>query len=99
MAANVEDMLGVDDYINYNYVSPEGNEINLYISYFGAVGVSGGYHSPLNCMPGGGIKILKDETVQIKGIKDKIRKLTMEYNHTQGYTYYWYCNRGRVIFF
>ena len=97
MDDNIEDMLGVDDYINYNYVSLQGNVINLYISYFEALGVSGEYHSPLNCMPGGGIKILKDETVKIPGIKDKIRKLTIKHNQARGYTYYWYYNRGRVI--
>ena len=98
MADEVEIMLGVDDYINWNYISHSGNKINLYISYFEAVGVSGEYHSPLHCMPGGGRKIIKEEVIKIPGIKDKIKKLTLVYNGNVTYSYYWYFNRGRVIF-
>ncbi len=93
----VSSMLGVDDYINYNYLSPQGNVVNLYISYFEALGVTGGYHSPLNCMPGGGAKILKTEIIQINNDLKKIKKLTLEQNKAQNFIYYWYYNRGRIV--
>jgi len=31
----------------------KNNRINLYVDYYKAVGGSGGYHSPKNCLPGG----------------------------------------------
>ncbi|MBV5331436.1 exosortase-associated EpsI family protein, partial [bacterium] len=37
-----------------NYIDNTTNRINLYVGYYKAVGVSGGYHSPKNCLPGGG---------------------------------------------
>lgn len=97
LSESVINMLGVDDYINYNYLSPQGDIINLYISYFEALGVSGGYHSPLNCMPGGGIKILNTETIGINEELQNIKKLTLEQNKRRYFTYYWYYNRGRVV--
>ncbi len=95
---SVIDMLGVDDYLNANYLSPKGNIVNLYISYFEAIGVTGAYHSPLNCLPGGGIKILRDEKIKIGRDLKNIRKLTLEQNKQIIYSYYWYYNRGRVVY-
>lgn len=97
LSESVINILGVDDYINSIYLSPQGNAINLYISYFEALGVSGGYHSPLNCMPGGGLKILNDETIKIDHDQKTIRKLTLEQNKQKSFAYYWYYNRGRIV--
>jgi hypothetical protein len=55
-SAPVIDMLGVNGYISYDYAEDSGRVLNLYISYFTAVGVTGAYHSPQNCLPGGGWK-------------------------------------------
>lgn len=97
LAEDVVIMLGVDDYINYNYQSEQGNVVNLYISYFEALGVTGEYHSPLNCLPGGGVKILNTETIEINADPVKIKKLTMEQNKNKSFIYYWYYNRGRIV--
>ncbi|HIQ37675.1 MAG TPA: EpsI family protein, partial [Desulfocapsa sulfexigens] len=53
-ADDVIEMLGVDDDIHYTYRNSEGTLITLYVGYYSAVGVTGAYHSPKNCLPGGG---------------------------------------------
>ncbi len=94
---DVIEMLGVDEYINLYYVNGKGDNLNLYISYFEALGVTGVYHSPLNCMPGGGIKILDVDTIKLDSNQKKIKRLKLIQNGKKSTTYYWYYNRGRVI--
>ena len=50
----VINMLGVNDYIDYTYQDNNGNIINFYVGFYESVGTTGSYHSPKNCMPGGG---------------------------------------------
>jgi EpsI family protein len=101
-SADVVKLLGVDDYIQYNYVAPSGTGANLYVGYYSSVGVGGGYHSPKNCLPGGGWGIDTVKTVQLQaGIEGKSTSTITEMLIRQGDEYqvvfYWYQNRGRVI--
>lgn len=101
-SADIIEMLGVNDYIQYNYDSDDGYQINLYVGYYRAVGVEGSYHSPKNCIPGGGWGIDTVKTVELqRGIEGNnqsvvsqmlIRRAT-EYQ----VVYYWFQNRGRII--
>lgn len=101
-SSDVIEMLGVDDYIQYNYVSDTGDRINLYVGYYHAVGVDGGYHSPKNCIPGGGWGIDRVKSVQLdKGIEGNAQSTVSEMLIRSGSEYqvvlYWYQNRGRII--
>lgn len=101
-SAEVIEMLGVDDYIQYNYIRNDGRRINLYVGYYEAVGVDGGYHSPKNCIPGGGWGIdrveerilpLSVENVESPNISEMVIRRGGEYQ----VVFYWYQNRGRII--
>jgi EpsI family protein len=101
-SAPVVDMLGVDDYISYAYASKDGQRVNLYVSYFGSVGVTGGYHSPQNCLPGGGWNIVSVESVELKSKQDsgeggRIRKIIIQKGSERQVVLYWFYNRGRII--
>ncbi len=101
-SAAVIEMLGVDDYIQYNYVNDQGDIINLYVGYYKAVGVDGGYHSPKNCLPGGGWGIDQIKTQNLdSGIEGKKKSTVSEMLIREGDSYrivfYWFQNRGRVI--
>jgi EpsI family protein len=101
-SADVIKMLGVDDYIQYNYASPSGSWTNLYVAFYSSVGVGGGYHSPKNCLPGGGWGIDTVKTIQLQaGIEGKNKSTVTEMLIRKGDEYqvvlYWYQNRGRVI--
>jgi len=95
-------MLGVDDYISYDYVGKNGRRVNLYVSYFGAVGVTGSYHSPKNCLPGGGWNVIHSESIALKnsmngGSRGKIQKVIIQKGDEQQVVLYWFHNRGRII--
>lgn len=95
-------MLGVDDYIQYNYTDEPHPPINLYAGYYKAVGVNGGYHSPKNCLPGSGwgIDAVKQVVLQ-SGIEGMSESVVSEMLIRNGSDYqvvlYWYQNRGRII--
>ena len=98
----VEQMLGVDDYINRNYQAPNGRIINLYVSYFACM-EGKGFHSPRNCMPGAGwdIASLKPLTLYIhhsEGTPVVINQMTMQKGAEQQIVLYWYQCRGRIIY-
>jgi len=92
-------ILGVDDYIQYNYINGAGERINLYVGYYNAVGVTGSYHSPKNCLPGGGWNIYATRQVplNIGGKQTAIAEMLIKNGADQQVVMYWYQNRGRVI--
>lgn len=101
-SAEVIEMLGVDDYIQYNYIRPDGRRINLYVGYYEAVGVNGGYHSPRNCIPGGGWGIDGIEgrklDIGIDGdTSSTVSEMLIRRGSEYQVVYYWYQNRGRII--
>lgn len=101
-SAEVIEMLGVDDYIQYNYINGEGRRINLYVGYYKAVGVTGGYHSPRNCIPGGGWGIDAVESrkldVGIDGSNSsKVASMLIQNGNAYQVVYYWFQNRGKII--
>ncbi len=101
-AEDVIEMLGVDDSISYTYSNPAGQLITLYVGYYSAVGVTGEYHSPKNCLPGGGwgIDAINPYTLKI-GIEGESQSVISEMLIRSGNQYqvvlYWYQNRGRII--
>lgn len=101
-SAEVVELLGVDDYIQYNYIHSDKTRMNLYVGYYASVGVGGGYHSPKNCLPGGGwgIDTVKKVLLQA-GIEGKRQSEVSEMLIRNGDQYqivlYWYQNRGRII--
>ncbi len=100
--APVINMLGVNDYISYDYTDRNGGLVNLYVSYFTAVGVTGGYHSPQNCLPGGGWNIASVDDVRLNGNAgafngSEIKKVIVQKGGDQQVVLYWFQNRGRII--
>ncbi|MBM9538160.1 exosortase C-terminal domain/associated protein EpsI [Desulfobulbus alkaliphilus] len=97
----VIDMLKVDDYIEYDYVGPAGPPVNFYAAFYESVGTGGGYHSPRNCIPGGGWGIDSVRTVEIipAGSSEPVRVTEMIIRNRNEYQVvtFWYQNRGRII--
>jgi len=98
----VIEMLGVDDHIHFVYGDPSGNTVSLYVAYYDSVGVDGGYHSPKNCLPGGGwgIDTIKSVTLQagIEGSKTStVSEMLIRNGSKYQVVLYWFQNRGRII--
>ncbi|WP_136807962.1 exosortase C-terminal domain/associated protein EpsI [Desulfosediminicola flagellatus] len=101
-SSEVVELLGVEDYIQYNYIHPDGRRINLYVGYYEAVGMGAGYHSPRNCIPGGGwgIDNVIPRTLDVNSRsneKSNISEMVIRRGNELQVVYYWYQNRGRVI--
>ena len=101
-SAGVLELLGVDDYIQYDYVSDKGDHINLYVGYYRAVGIEGGYHSPKNCIPGGGWGINETQKVQLAQDLEgnnhlKVAQMLIRKGSEYQVVLYWFQNRGRII--
>ena len=101
-SSDVLQLLGVDDYIQYNYENSSKQRINLYVGFYNAVGVTGGYHSPKNCIPGGGWGIAEVKDVALRsGIEGRKESTVAQMLIRNGSEYqvvlYWYQNRGRII--
>ena len=95
-------LLGVTDYISYDYANENRQLLNFYISYFNAVGVTGEYHSPQNCLPGGGWNLVSVEDVTLPPTNafpkpTRIRKAIVQKAADRQIVLYWYQNRGRII--
>lgn len=101
LTESVSDMLGVDDYAFRDYRSPEGMSINFYASYFAAVGMTGGFHSPLHCMPGSGWSIASTEDIKLelpgRDGAVVVRKLLMKQGSQFQVSLYWYQCRSKIF--
>lgn len=92
-------ILGVDDYIQYDYINNAGERINLYVGYYQAVGVTGSYHSPKNCLPGGGwgIAATRQVPLHVNSRPVTVAEMLIQNGADQQVVMYWYQNRGRII--
>ncbi len=101
-SSDVVELLGVDDYIQYNYISPSNEMVNFYAGYYRAVGVEGAYHSPKNCIPGGGWGIESITNVVLDaGIEGRkfstVSEMIIRRGKSSQVVLYWFQNRGRII--
>ncbi len=101
-SAEVVKLLGVDDYIDYGYKDNEGHQVSLYVGFYESVGGGKGYHSPKNCLPGGGWGI--DEIKKVKifpanrhGTPVTVAEMIIREGDEYQVVFYWFQNRGRII--
>ncbi len=74
----------------------------MYVGYYRAVGVEGAYHSPRNCIPGGGWGINSISNVQLDtGIEGQqaatVSQMIIRKGEDYQIVFYWFQNRGRII--
>jgi len=96
-------ILGVDDYLNRVYISPERAGVALYVGYYNSQRQGDAIHSPMNCLPGAGwepisrsfTKIpvaLREGATEIDANRYLIRK-----GLDQQLVLYWYQSHGRTV--
>ena len=77
-----------------------GAEIWLYVGYYGSQRTGATYHSPKNCLPGGGWVFLSSEPVTgvIPGRPTAaINRVVIEKGFDRQLILYWYQDRGRIV--
>src|SRR6185295_11449909 len=90
--------LGVDEYINREYVARNAAPLALYIGYYASQRHGDTIHSPQNCLPGGGWQPIESGIVRVpsgSGTVD-INRYVVQKGGESVVVLYWYQGRGRV---
>jgi exosortase D (VPLPA-CTERM-specific) len=96
----VADVLRADDTIVVNLVSPQGELVNMYLAYLDAQRDGRSWHSPRQCIPGGGWQITRHDIVARKlsdGRTMHYNRLLIQNRDYRQLVYYWYDQRGRKV--
>lgn len=89
-----------DDYVLADLRSETGGAVNLYIAYLNMQRDGHSWHSPRQCIPGGGWKIEShtiEKTETREGAPHPFNRLVIEYRGHRQLVYYWYDQRGRKM--
>jgi exosortase D (VPLPA-CTERM-specific) len=98
--ADVEETLGADDYLVADLRNNDGGLVNVYVAYLDSQRDGRSWHSPRQCMPGGGWTIidLTRKVVQpAMGQPFTLNRAVIEHGSARQLVYYWYQQRGRKI--
>jgi EpsI family protein len=82
------------------YTNSEEKELYLFISYFKSQKYGSQIHSPKNCLPGSGWKILSREKTRIKGSSGSsllVNRLLISDNQSKEVMYYWFQTRSGLV--
>ena len=100
MESKVLSILGVDDYVNRTYVSPDLFPAHLYVGYYESQRSGDTMHSPLNCLPGAGWNPVKRGHISIpvgNGAAIEINRIVIMKGGEKQVVLYWYQSHGRVV--
>ena len=97
----VYNILGVEDYVLANYFDGPRRQVNFYLGFYQSQKEGDLIHSPRNCLPGAGWKIIKSMRRSLEldngGGKHEVAALVMEKGPARQVVLYWFHSRGRVI--
>jgi EpsI family protein len=82
------------------YANSEGKELYLFISYFKSQKYGSQIHSPKNCLPGSGWKILTREKTRVKGFSGSsllVNRLLISDSKSKEVMYYWFQTRSGLV--
>jgi len=95
--------LNTDIYLFRNYSKVEGDEVVLYVGYYGTRKGGRTGHTPLACYPAAGWSILKETEVEIPvSFNGHEKKLTLNFlkvknGDTLQLVYYWYQSSDKIL--
>lgn len=93
-------VLRASDYLLRDYRLGNGQMANLYIGYYATQRDGASYHSPLNCLPGAGWRMVDPAMITItlpNGKSVVANKYVIENGNARELMIYWYQGRGRAI--
>lgn len=99
LADDVLAQLGVDDYVNREYVNSSGIPIGLYVGYYGSQRQGDTIHSPQNCLPGAGWRPVETgvTTLTLGPRSVRVNQFVIQKGLDRQVVLYWYQGRGRII--
>jgi EpsI family protein len=97
----VINQLKVNDYLMRRYVHDSGQSLWLYIGYWASQRKGADFHSPKNCLPGGGWEPVEATRIRIDlaGAHPPItvNRYVIQKDRTMQVVLYWYQTHGRAI--
>jgi len=101
MGADVEQGLGLTDYLLSDYVRSDGRAVNFYVAYYASQRSGVSPHSPTVCIPGNGWQITAFERTRYdnpgKRISLPLNRAIISKGSTKQLVYYWFDERGAQI--
>jgi EpsI family protein len=92
--------LGVNDYLDRAYQSPNNSPVFLYVGYYKSQRTGVSIHSPKNCLPGAGWEPVTAGHVALplpNGKRAIVNEYVVENGLRRQLVLYWYQSHGRVI--
>jgi EpsI family protein len=93
-------VLKADTYAFRKYISSDGKELWLFVAYFKSQKYGSQIHSPKNCLPGSGWKIMSRKKILIKTDTSadlRVNKLLISDKLSTEVMYYWFQTRSGII--
>ena len=99
LADDIVNQLGVDDYVNRQYLRADGGLIGLYVGYYASQRQGDTIHSPQNCLPGAGWHPVSAERAAIQAGSESfpVNRYVIQKGLDRQVVFYWYQGRGRRI--
>lgn len=98
--ARIVQALGVSDYLNRVYQSPDNHLVYLYVGYYKSQRTGVSIHSPKNCLPGAGWEPVTAGRLALtlpNGERALVNQYVVENGLRRQLVLYWYQSHGRVI--
>lgn len=98
--AAVEAVLGADDYIVADLFPGTKQQVNLYVAQLDYQREDRSWHSPQQCLPGGGwtiSQLTREPIANADGPPTVVNRAVIEKGRSKQLVYYWYRQRGREI--
>ena len=91
--------LGVDDYLNRQYVQQGSGPVGVYVGYYASQRQGDTIHSPQNCLPGAGWRPVESgvANVPVGDHAIRVNQYVIQRGLDRQVVLYWYQGRGRVI--
>jgi EpsI family protein len=99
LADDVVAQLGVDDYMNRQYVATDRAPVSVYVGYYASQRQGDTIHSPQNCLPGAGWQPVFSDRVPIDagGRRFPVNRFVIQKGLDRQAVFYWYQGRGRIV--
>jgi len=90
--------LGVDEYLNRQYVASQGAPLALYLGYYASQRQGDTIHSPQNCLPGAGWQPIESGRLRVRsaGRDVDMNRYVVHKGGDRQVVLYWYQGRGRI---
>lgn len=97
---DIEEVLGADDYVMADLFPGTAETVNLYVAQLDYQRDNRSWHSPQQCIPGGGWTIAdlaRHEAANVEGPPTVVNRVVITKGRATHLVYYWYRQRGREI--